>query len=144
MVFATEPVADGIVLITTVKETSPYMPSLSMALTQENGFEIGPSISSSNLFGTAARVSAYARFGGATNIGISYMDPQLPGMSLLFGHKFHYFRCRGNQPRARGSSRYVTGDNDAVRSEPGGSGGVVVGDAEDAGREGGADAADEG
>ncbi len=91
VVFATEPVADGIALIATVKETSPYVPSLSMALTQENGFEIGPSISSSNLFGTAARVSAYARFGGATNIGIRYMDPQLPGMSLLFGHKFHYF-----------------------------------------------------
>ena len=89
--FATEPVADGIALITTVKETSPYIPSLSMKLTQENGFEIGPSFSSSNLFGTAARASAYARFGGATNIGIRYLDPRLPVRSILWGHNFQYF-----------------------------------------------------
>lgn len=89
--FATEPVLDGIALTVTVAETSPYLPSISMALTQENGFEIGPAISSSNLFGTAARAGAYARFGGATNAGIRYMDPQLPGRHLLWGHQFQYF-----------------------------------------------------
>ena len=91
VVFATEPAPDGIILVVTVAETSPYIPSLSMALTQENGFEIGPAISSSNLFGTAARASVYARFGGATNVGLRYADPQLPGLSFLVGHRFEYF-----------------------------------------------------
>ncbi len=89
--FATEPAPDGITLVATVTETTPYIPSVSMALTQENGFEIGPSISSSNLFGTAARASAYARFGGASNFGLRYSDPQLPGKSFLVGHRFEYF-----------------------------------------------------
>ena len=89
--FKTEPVADGFILICTVAEGSPYIPSLSFALTQENGIEIGPAFSSPNLFGTAARVSAYLRFGGATNVGIRYADPQLPVQSWIYGYKFRYF-----------------------------------------------------
>ncbi len=95
---ATEPVDDGIALIVTVMEGTPYIPSLSIRLSQENGIEIGPAISSSNLLGTAARMSAYARWGGATNYGIRYADPPLPGRSWIYGYRFQYFhRDRVNE-----------------------------------------------
>ena len=89
--FTTEPVEDGIALTCHVSEASPYIPSLSFKLTQENGIEIGPAFSSPNLFGTAARASAYARFGGATNIGLRYSDPILPVKSWIYGYRFSYF-----------------------------------------------------
>ena len=89
--FETEPVEDGIALICNVSEGSPYIPSLSFALTQENGIEIGPAFSSPNLFGTAARASVYMRFGGATNIGIRYSDPLLPVENWIYGYRFTYF-----------------------------------------------------
>jgi outer membrane protein assembly factor BamA len=95
---ATVPVDDGIALIVNVTEATPYIPSLSIRLTQENGFEIGPAVSSSNLLGTSARASAYARFGGATNFGVRYADPLLPGRSFVHGYKFEYFhRERTNE-----------------------------------------------
>jgi len=88
--FSTEPVADGIALVIDVKEVSPYIPSLSFKLTQENGIEIGPAFSSPNFLGFAGRASAYARFGGATNFGVRYVDPWLPGKSWLFGYTAMY------------------------------------------------------
>lgn len=94
----TVPVEDGIALIVTVTEASPYIPSLSIKLTQENGFEVGPAISSPNLLGTAAKISAYIRFGGAFNVGVRYADPLLPGRSFLHGYKIEYFhRERTNE-----------------------------------------------
>jgi outer membrane protein insertion porin family len=87
----TEPVPDGIALTVTVTETTPWIPSLSIRLTQENGIEIGPAVSSSNVLGTAARLSAYARWGGATNYGLRYADPVLPGRSWIYGYRFQYF-----------------------------------------------------
>ena len=84
--FETEPASDGIALIVHVTEVSPYLPSLSFALTEENGVEIGPAFSSANFLGWAGRASAYVRFGGATNFGVRYWDPWLPGKSWLFGY----------------------------------------------------------
>lgn len=72
--FATEPVDDGIAVIITMDEISPYLPGLSFNITQENGLEIGPSLSAPNLLGRAMRASVYARFGGATNIGLRLRD----------------------------------------------------------------------
>jgi len=89
--FTHEQVDDGIVLIIHVVEATPYIPSLSFALTQENGVEIGPAFSSSNLLGYGARASVYARFGGATNIGLKYADPQLMKNNWNIGYKFEYF-----------------------------------------------------
>ena len=98
VILATEPVDDGIVLVVTVTEATPYIPSLSIRLTQENGFEIGPAVSSSNLLGTSARASAYVRFGGAFNAGIRYADPLLPGRSFVHGYRLEYFhRERTNE-----------------------------------------------
>jgi len=88
--FDSEPVSDGIALIVTVTEVTPYVPSISFALTQENGIEVGPSLSSPNFLGWAGRASAYVRFGGATNFGARYWDPWLPGKSWLFGYGITY------------------------------------------------------
>jgi outer membrane protein assembly factor BamA len=97
VLFDTEPLTDGIALVCTVSEATPYIPALSLSLTQENGLEIGPALSSPNLFGTAARASAYLRFGGATNIGLRYADPQLPVENWMYGYRFTYFhRERAN------------------------------------------------
>ncbi len=88
--FETEPAPDGIALVVRVTEMSPYLPSLSFALTEENGVEIGPAFSSPNFLGWAGRASAYVRFGGATNFGARYWDPWLPGKSWLFGYGITY------------------------------------------------------
>ncbi len=88
---ATELVSDGVALIVTVTETTPWIPSLSIRLTQENGIEIGPAINSSKMFRTASRLSAYARWGGATNYGVRYADPMLPGRSWIYGYRFQFF-----------------------------------------------------
>jgi len=43
-------------------------------------------------------MSVYARFGGATNIGIRYRDPWVPGKSWEVGYNFEYFhRDRTNE-----------------------------------------------
>jgi outer membrane protein assembly factor BamA len=73
--FDVEPAQDGIAVVIQVKENSAYIPMIGMALTQENGIEIGPGLVSPNLFGYAAKASVYARFGGATNYGFRYTDP---------------------------------------------------------------------
>ena len=83
LAFDTEPVEDGIVLVVTMEENSPVLPGLSFAITQENGLELGPAISSPNLFGRATKGSVSARFGGATNIGIQFIDPWRPSRSIF-------------------------------------------------------------
>ena len=88
--FHTEPSEDGIALIVDVKEVSPYVPGISFKLTQENGIELGPSLSSANFLGWAGRASAYLRFGGATNFGVRYWDPWVPGKSWIAGYGLQY------------------------------------------------------
>jgi outer membrane protein assembly factor BamA len=78
VLFDTEPVDNGIAVTVHVAEVSTYLPTVSFALTQENGMEIGPGFSSSNLLGRAAKASAYARFGGAKNAGLSFQDTWHP------------------------------------------------------------------
>ena len=96
--FNTEPLQDGIAVIVNVKEGSPYIPSLSFKLTQENGIEVGPAFSSPNFLGFAGRMSAYARFGGATNFGVRYSDPWIPGTDWRFGYNLSYMHSeRFNQ-----------------------------------------------
>jgi outer membrane protein assembly factor BamA len=96
--FRVDPVEDGIALTVIVTEATPWLPSLSFKITDENGIEIGPAFTSFNLLGTAARLSAYARFGGATNYGLRYSDPALPVKDWRAGYKLFYFhRERTNE-----------------------------------------------
>ena len=76
--FDTQPLEDGIAVTVQVAEVSTFLPSLSLALTEENGLEIGPGVSSPNLLGRGTKASAYARFGGARNVGLSLRDSWRP------------------------------------------------------------------
>jgi len=78
IVFRTEEIGEGIALTVEVAEASPYLPAVSFALTEENGVEIGPSFSSPNLFGRATKASAFVRFGGARNLGLTVRDSWRP------------------------------------------------------------------
>lgn len=89
--FRVDPVEDGIALTVIVTEATPWLPSVSFKITQENGIEIGPAITFFNLLGTAARANVYARFGGANNYGVRYADPVLPVRSWISGYRFYYF-----------------------------------------------------
>jgi outer membrane protein assembly factor BamA len=89
--FDTIPDGDGVILVVKVAEVNPYIPAPSIKITEENGLEIGVALSSANLFGTASRLSAYARFGGATNIGIRYKDPLMPDFRWWSGYQLDYF-----------------------------------------------------
>ena len=76
--FETDRMEDGIALTVQVAEVSPYLPSLSISITEENGLEIGPGFSSPNLFGRATRASVYTRWGGARNSGLTLRDTWHP------------------------------------------------------------------
>jgi len=91
--FDTEPRDDGIAVIVHLAEVSPYLPTVSFALTQENGVEIGVGLNSPNLFGRAARLSAYTRWGGARNNGIRYRDTWHPDPRwYACCYEFEFFR----------------------------------------------------
>jgi len=90
----------GMVLTVELSEVNPYIPAPSIKITEENGLEVGAMISSANLFGLAARLSAWVRVGGATNIGARYRDPWLPGkywiLRAITAEYFHVERWNPN------------------------------------------------
>lgn len=71
--------SDGIVLEITLKETFPYLPMVSISITDANGLSAGPGFRSVNLFGRAVSLSASARFGGETNFETIVEDPWFAG-----------------------------------------------------------------
>jgi len=89
--FETIPDGEGVILVVRVTEVNPYLPAPALKITEENGLEIGVSLSSPNLLGYAARLSFWARFGGATNIGLRFKDPALPEFSWGVGYQIDYF-----------------------------------------------------
>ena len=79
---------DGVILEIEVKETFPYIPTLSMEVSDENGLSIGPGFKSINLRGRAISFSASARFGGATTLGASLENPWFAGNHLSYRLEF--------------------------------------------------------
>ena len=78
---------DEIILVVNLTEVSPYIPAPSFKITDENGLEIGVSLSSPNLFGSASNLSAWIRGGGATNMGARFKYPWYPGAGWWSGHQ---------------------------------------------------------
>ncbi|NJD20664.1 MAG: hypothetical protein FIA95_15445, partial [Gemmatimonadetes bacterium] len=78
ILFETEPVDGGIAVTVRLDEASSYLPTVSVALTQENGLELGPGFSSPNLLGRGAKAGALVRFGGAKNVGGFFRDTWHP------------------------------------------------------------------
>jgi len=87
---------DGVVLAVDVKETFPYIPTISLEISDENGLSIGPGFKSINLGGRAISLSANARFGGANNIGTTFENPWFAGDHLSYRLEFHQ-RNRRNE-----------------------------------------------
>jgi outer membrane protein assembly factor BamA len=87
---------DGVVLEIEVKETFPYLPTISIDVSEENGLSIGPGIKFINLRGRAISFSASARFGGATSFGTSLENPWFAGNHLSYRLEFQQ-RDRRNE-----------------------------------------------
>lgn len=79
-----------------VKETFPYIPTISLEISDENGLSLGPGFKSINLGGRAISLSANARFGGANNIGTTFENPWFAGNHLSYRLEFHQ-RNRRNE-----------------------------------------------
>lgn len=75
---------EGVVLEIHVVEIYPYLPFVSYEVTDENGFSAGPGFQSVNLAGRDILVSAFTRFGGATNVALLLEDPWFAGNHLSY------------------------------------------------------------
>ena len=91
LLFETVEKEDGIILVVSVKEVNPYIPAPSINITDENGLELGVSLSSPNLFGIASYLSASVRGGGATNISFRFRNPEIPEANWWNGYTLEYF-----------------------------------------------------
>ena len=81
---------DAVVLLIDVVEVFPYLPTISIELSDENGVSAGPGFKSVNLFGSGISFSGSARFGGATNIYAVLDNPWFAGDHLSY--RFEVFR----------------------------------------------------
>ncbi|MEJ2720251.1 MAG: BamA/TamA family outer membrane protein [bacterium] len=70
---------DGVALDFIFKEFPPFVPYVAFKYTEENGFSVGPALSSVNLFGRAIRVSGRVLFGGTTQFILSSNYPWITG-----------------------------------------------------------------
>lgn len=82
-------VVDGSVRVAIhVVETFPYLPTLSLQVSDENGVSVGPGLNSVNLFGRGVQLGAVAQFGGATNINVFIRDPWVAGNHVSYEAQF--------------------------------------------------------
>jgi len=75
---------DEVVLLVDVVEAFPYLPTISLELSDENGISAGPGFKSVNLFGRGISFSGSARFGGARNFSAVIEDPWFAGEHLSY------------------------------------------------------------
>jgi outer membrane protein insertion porin family len=87
---------EGVVLQIDVREIFPYLPTLSIEITEENGTAVGPGLKSVNLLGRAISMSASARFGGQTVVELRAETPLFLGSSMSYEGAFVY-RDRFNE-----------------------------------------------
>jgi outer membrane protein assembly factor BamA len=70
---------DGVALEYTFREMPSFIPYLAFRYTEENGFSVGPAISSVNLTGRAIGLSGRLLFGGTTQMIIKMKWPWITG-----------------------------------------------------------------
>ncbi len=87
---------EGVVLQIDVREIFPYLPTLSIEITEENGTAVGPGLKSVNLLGRAIKMSAAARFGGQTVVELRAETPLFLGSRMAYEGAFVY-RDRFNE-----------------------------------------------
>ncbi len=74
----------GVLIDIEVKETLPYLPTLSIQVNDENGVSAGLGIKSLNFLGRAIQLGAAAQFGAATNLDLFILDPWVTGNHVSY------------------------------------------------------------
>ena len=88
-----EPIEENgkIILKVAVRETSIYLPMISLDVSDENGTTVGPGFRSVNLFGRAISFSGAARSGGANTVKMKVEDLWFAGNNhLSYRLEFHH------------------------------------------------------
>jgi len=78
----------GVGIVIRLEETFPYLPTISLQVSDENGVSAGPGLKSNNMFGRNIELGASAQFGGATNINVYLRDPWVTGNHLSYEVEF--------------------------------------------------------
>jgi outer membrane protein insertion porin family len=87
---------DGVLLTYSFVETFPFLPSISIQITDENGISAGAGLKSPNLLGRDISFSGRLLLGGATTVELLLENPWVTGNHL--GYKVEYYhRERENQ-----------------------------------------------
>lgn len=81
---------EGIVVFLDLKETFPYLPVVTMSISDENGISAGGGLKSVNLFGRAIYFSGIAQFGGAFTTDLVIRQPWVAGDRI--GYSIEYYR----------------------------------------------------
>jgi len=81
---------NGVVVEVRVKETFPYLPIVSLNVTDEAGVSLGPGFRSVNLLGRAISFSFGARFGGATEVQTVLENPWFAGNHASYRIEYNY------------------------------------------------------
>lgn len=89
-------VDSGVRIEIEVRETFPYMPTLSIQVNDENGVSAGPGFKSVNFLGRGIELGAAAQFGGSTNLDVSVTNPWVTGNHVSYGARYLY-RDRPNE-----------------------------------------------
>ncbi len=89
-----EPDADGVRVTFRFKEMPSFIPFVSFSYTEENGFSVGPGLSSLNLAGRGMSLSARAYFGDAKQQWARYSWPWIKGDHV----SFNFYGARLTRP----------------------------------------------
>lgn len=74
----------GVLIDIEVKETLPYLPTLSIQVNDENGVSVGPGVKSLNFLGRGIQLGAAVQFGAATNMDFFILDPWVTGNHVSY------------------------------------------------------------
>ncbi len=83
------PENDQVILEIEVHETFPYLPTLNLKISDEDGVQAGIGFKSVNMFGKAIYFSGKYLFGKAQNIEVDLRDPWVTGNHL--GYRLEYY-----------------------------------------------------
>jgi len=81
-------VDSGVRIEIEVRETFPYLPTISIQVNDENGVSAGPGFKSVNFLGRGIELGAAAQFGGSTNLDVSFVNPWITGNHVSYGARY--------------------------------------------------------
>lgn len=88
--------SDGVVVEIVVTESHPFVPSVSVQITDENGVSAGGGVKFNNLGGRGVKGGFRALFGGATTLEAQLNNPWVAGNHLSYDvHYWHLERDNG-------------------------------------------------